>query len=69
MGPGSPGDTIALNVSGIPILAAPRATLADLWLVKLNISKKKKKTLKEQTFNPFISTDVSVPEEGSQVPH
>lgn len=27
------------------------------------------KMLKEQTFNPFISTDVSVPEEGSQLPH
>ena len=66
MGPGSPGDTIALNLSGIAILAAPRATLPDLRLVKLNISKKK---LKEQFFNPFISTDVSVPEEGSQLPH
>ena len=41
-GPGSPGDTIALNLSGIPILAATRATLPDLWLVKLSVSKKKK---------------------------
>ena len=37
-----------LNLSGIAILAAPSATLPDLWLVKLNISKKKKKKKSER---------------------
>ena len=36
---GSLWDTVTLNLSRIPILAATRATLPDLRLVKLNISK------------------------------